>query len=417
MKTNNTSHKKAVQLKKHKTLATSFFIIMLALYIITEIVLRSHTNVWLGYVKAFAEAAMVGALADWFAVTALFHHPAGLKIPHTNLIEKKKQDIGNNLGAFVVDNFLNPETIRPYIDQIDISGVLTKWLEKESNRHQLIEETSIILNKILEDIKDEDIAAFISKKGTELIKKVEMNKVFATILQYLLDRQEHEKVLSSLLKRIKYYIVENEDTVRQRVKKESGLFVPGFVDNMLANRITVGLANFLHEIEDDKNHRIRQEITLHLYNFTRQLKEENKWNDDFEKIKSGLFSPENLQQYANDIWQNIKATVLKELDNKDSNFFSYLNKTISGFAKNLNTDETLRHKINKQVKYNTYRLILKNKATVAAIISNTVGNWKGRELSEKLELEVGKDLQYIRINGTLVGGLVGLLIYAITQLF
>lgn len=417
MKTNNTSHKKAVQLKKHKTLATSFFIIMLALYIITEIVLRSHTNVWLGYVKAFAEAAMVGALADWFAVTALFHHPAGLKIPHTNLIEKKKQDIGNNLGAFVVDNFLNPETIRPYIDQIDISVVLTKWLEKESNRHQLIEETSIILNKILEDIKDEDIAAFISKKGTELIKKVEMNKVFATILQYLLDRQEHEKVLSFLLKRIKYYIVENEDTVRQRVKKESGLFVPGFVDNMLANRITVGLANFLHEIEDDKNHRIRQEITLHLYNFTRQLKEENKWNDDFEKIKSGLFSPENLQQYANDIWQNIKATVLKELDNKDSNFFSYLNKTISGFAKNLNTDETLRHKINKQVKYNTYRLILKNKATVAAIISNTVGNWKGRELSEKLELEVGKDLQYIRINGTLVGGLVGLLIYAITQLF
>lgn len=381
-----------------------------------EVAARTHTAVWMGYIKAFAEAAMVGALADWFAVTALFHHPMGLKIPHTNLIEKKKQDIGNNLGAFVVDNFLNPETIRPYIEQIDISVGLTKWLDKENNRQIIIEETSVILNKILEDVKDEDITRFIAKKGNELIHNIALNKVFATILQYLLERNEHEKVLSFLLEKIKYYIVENEETVRQRVKKESGFFVPGFVDNMLANRITVGIANFLHEVEENKDHRIRQEITEHLYKFSTQLKEENKWNEDFEKIKSGLLSPENLHQYANDIWQNIKTNILKELANKDTAFFNYLNKTISGFALNLKKDEGLRNKINKQVKYNAYRLILKNKATVGSIISKTVGNWKGRELSEKLELEVGKDLQYIRINGTLVGGLVGLLIYSITQL-
>lgn len=416
MKTNDTYHKKAKQLKKHKTLATSFFVIMLVLYITMEVTIRNHTAIWMGYVKAFAEAAMVGALADWFAVTALFHHPMGLRIPHTNLIEKKKQDIGDNLGAFVVDNFLNPETIRPYIEQMDISVTLTKWLDKESNKQIIIEETSIILNKILEDLNDEEIARFIAKKGNELIQKVALNKVFASILQYLLERKEHEKILSFLLEKIKYYIVENEDTVKQRVKKESGFFVPGFVDNMLANRITVGIANFLHEIEEDKDHRIRQEITEHLYKFSTQLKEENKWNEDFEKIKSGLLSPENLNQYANDIWQNIKATILKEITNKDAAFFNYLHKTISGFALNLKTDQGLRDKINKQVKYNAFRLILKNKATVGNIISNTVGNWKGRELSEKLELEVGKDLQYIRINGTLVGGLVGLLIYSITQL-
>ncbi len=416
MEQHNSVSVKAVQLKKHKAIATAFFVAMALIYISTEVLLRKGFPLWFGYIKAFSEAAMVGALADWFAVTALFHHPLGLKIPHTNLIEKKKKDIGDNLGTFVVDNFLNPQTIRPYISKIQVSNYVALWLEKDRNRKTLLAELSKIINNILQKADDEVVASFIAKKGEELVDNIELNKVIASALQYIVDKNEHEKVLTYFLSKAKYYVVDNEEAVRKRVKKESGILVPGFVDNMLANRITVGIANYLHEIEQDPNHAIRQELTGQLYKFVQQLREENKWKAELNKLKDGLLSGQNLQKYASDIWANIKSVLLNELSSEDSKFLNYLDKNILGFAQGLKSDETMRNNIDSWVRLNAYRFLLKNTGNVGVLISSTVGNWEGSELSHKLELEVGKDLQFIRINGTLVGGLVGLIIYTVTQL-
>ncbi|ANI87995.1 hypothetical protein A9P82_00870 [Arachidicoccus ginsenosidimutans] len=412
---NTTTDYKSVQLKKHKVIATTFFVVMALIYITSEILLRKNSVSWLGYVKAFSEAAMVGALADWFAVTALFHHPLGLKIPHTNLIEERKKSIGDNLGKFVVENFLSPQTIRPYISKIQVSGYAADWLEKEKNRKMLLTEITKIINNILQKIDDAAVSGFIAQKGEELLNKVEINKVLASALQYVADKKEHEKILDYVLNKAKYYVAENEDLVRARVKKESGILVPGFVDNMLANRITVGIANYLHEIEQDPNHSIRKELTQQLYKFIQQLREEDKWKNELNKLKEGLLSKDNIQKYATDMWNSIKFILLIELSYDGSKLLTYLDKNILSFAQNLKNDETMRKNIDAWFRLNAYKLFLKNVNNVGDLISNTVGNWEGNELSHKLELEVGKDLQFIRINGTLVGGLVGLIIYAITQ--
>ncbi|MDE1193163.1 MAG: DUF445 domain-containing protein [Arachidicoccus sp.] len=413
---NSTPDYKVSQLKKHKTIATAFFVAMALIYIAMEIFLRKYPATWEGYVKAFSEAAMVGALADWFAVTALFHHPLGLKIPHTNLIEEKKKSIGDNLGNFVVENFLNQKTIRPYINKLKVSQYIAEWLEKSQNRQKLIYEVSLIINNILQKSNDEIVTGFIAKKGEELINNISIGKTLATALQYFVDNKEYEKLLNYLLSKAKFYVAENEDIVRARVKKESGILVPGFVDNMIANRITVGIANYLHEIETDDNHPIRKEIAAQLNNVIQQLREENKWHDELTKLKNGLLSKENIQKYSSQIWIKIKQILITELSNQNSKFLNYIDKNIVEFANNLKTDITLQNNIDNWVRLNAYRIILKNTNNVGTLISNTVGNWEGNELSRKLELEVGKDLQFIRINGTLVGGLVGLVIYTITQL-
>jgi uncharacterized membrane-anchored protein YjiN (DUF445 family) len=359
---------------------------------------------------------MVGALADWFAVTALFHHPLGLKIPHTNLIEKSKKNIGDNLGKFVTENFLNPSAIRPYIAKIKVSERVAEWLEKDGNRKKLLSESAKIILEILQKSNDETVSIFIANKGKELLNNIAVNKIVASALQYLLDKNEHEKILSYLLNKAKYYIYENEETVRQRVKKESGFLVPGFVDNMIANRITVGIVNYLHEIEQTPDHAIRKEISQQLYGFAKQIREEDKWKSELDKLKEDLLSQENLQQYAADIWARIKTIFTDDLNNENSKFLHYLDGSILNFAQNLKTNGDMQNSLDAWVRQNAYRFLLRNTARVSALISATVGNWQGRELSQKLELEVGKDLQYIRINGTLVGGLVGLIIYIITQL-
>lgn len=407
---------KVKQLRRHKQLATGLFLLMLLVYIAMTWYGRTHTAAWTGYVKAFAEAAMVGALADWFAVTALFHHPLGLPIPHTNLIERSKKSIGDNLGNFVVSNFLSPQNIRPYIRKITVSAYVGDWLSNKKNTTLLVTEITKLLKDIIRKMDDEAVAGFIGKKGTALIGQVNLNQVVANALHYFLERGEQEQLVTSLAAKIKGYISENEHMVQERVKKESYFFVPKFVDQKLANKISGGLIRYFEEIETDKQHKIRIEIAAQLAQFVQDLRTAHRWQEEFQQLKNGLLSPDKVEQYAGDIWKSIKETLSDELSAPDSGLLRYLSKAITDLSDSLKHDALLQERIDRWIRHTAYKYILRNTNNVGLLISNTVGNWQGRELSRKLELEVGKDLQFIRINGTLVGGLVGLLIYTITQL-
>ncbi len=411
----NTSTK-AQQLRNHKRLATGLFLLMVAVYSLMTYLSRSNPAHWIGYIKAFSEAAMVGALADWFAVTALFHHPLGLPIPHTNLIEKSKKSIGDNLGNFVVDNFLTPQNIRPYIQQLSLSAYAAEWLSGKKNKDLLIAELVKVLKDIIAKIDDTVVAGFIARKGSELVGTIELNKIVAQALHYLLEKKEQEKLVTTLAGRIKKFISENEAMVQEKVKEESYFFVPKFIENKLAAKISGGLARYFEEIENDEHHKIRGEITQQLEQFAQELRTEGKWIAAFDELKSGLLSGENINRYAADIWQSLKQTLSQELADENSVMIRYFSKTVDELVANLKQDEALRQRIDGWIRLTAYKYILRNTDNVGTLISNTVGNWQGRELSQKLELEVGKDLQFIRINGTLVGGLVGLLIYTITQL-
>lgn len=408
---------KAKQLQNHKLLATSLFVLMLVIFILATWLSRNHPAAWVGYVVAFSEAAMVGALADWFAVTALFHHPLGIPIPHTNLIENSKKSIGDNLGNFVVGNFLTAATIRPYIQKLAVAAYAANWLNAGKNKQLLIKETARLLNDILTKTDDAVITGFMANKGSELLTEIKLNVLVSNALVWFIDKKEQDKLITLVAQKIKMYIGENESVVKEKVKAESYFFIPKFVDNKLASKITNGLIDYFDDVEKNNEHHIRAEIATQLYDFAEKLHTDPKWTVAFNELKANLLPPQKLNEYASAAWQSLKTTLQNELNNEGSALLTYFSKMVNAWADDLKNDKNLQYKIDSWVHYNAYKLILRNTDRVGTLISNTVGNWQGRELSQKLELEVGKDLQFIRINGTIVGGLVGLLIHIITQLF
>ena len=337
------------KLQHHKNIATGLFVLMLVIYIVTVIAHKKAPELtFIGYIKAFSEAAMVGALADWFAVTALFHKPLGLNIPHTNLIEERKNDIGENLGDFVVENFLKPKQIRPYITNIKISTFIIEQLSKEST-----------LTKIKSFVKD-----------------IPLNKKVSEALISFLDENKHQEFLQYFFEKIATYLFENEELIHQEIKEQFSSLTPSFVKNKVAKKVANGLYLLALKTSQDKTHPIRAEITAQLYEFAEKLNTP-EWEQHLAKLLRTA-----TERLTDELRQNVQL-----------------------------------HQIDIWAQKTAYQFVLKNKEEVGKLISHTVENWEGRELSEKLELEVGKDLQFIRINGTLVGGLVGLAIYAITQLF
>jgi uncharacterized membrane-anchored protein YjiN (DUF445 family) len=410
-------NQKKTQLRNYKMFATGLFVLMAIIFVVMTILEKKNPAHWIGYIRAFSEAAMVGALADWFAVTALFHHPMGIKIPHTNLIEKSKEKIGDNLGNFVVENFLSPKNIRPYIQKLKISHFVGEWLSKKNNQENLLKEISNIVFDILHQLDDTAVVNFIGKKAKEMSADLKINQIIGNGLEYILDKKDHQKLITNLSKQIKDYVLNNQEMVKNRVKKESYFLIPKFVDDNIADKITKGLSKYFEEVELNENHSLRNEITQKLYSFSKEIATEEKWIEEFRDIKNDFLKEEKINQYSRDIWISIKKSLSKELEEEQSSLKNYIRKNLAELSQNLQTDENFQHKIDHWIRVTAYKYILKNTHQFGELISGTVGNWEGKELSEKLELEVGKDLQFIRVNGTLVGGLVGLIIYTITEFF
>ena len=412
-----TDEEKKIQLRNYKMFATGLFVLMAVIFVVMTILEKKNPAHWIGYIRAFSEAAMVGALADWFAVTALFHYPLGIRIPHTNLIENSKERIGDNLGNFVVENFLSPQNIRPYIQKLKISNFVGDWLSKERNQENLMKELSNIVLDILNKLDDTEVVNFIGKKAKEMTDDVKINEIIGNGLDYVLDKNDHQRFITNLSKQIKEYVLNNQKMVKERVKSESFFLIPKFVDDGIAEKITKGLSNYFEEVELDENHSLRAEITQKLYEFSKEIQTEEKWVEEFRTIKNDFLKEEKIQQYSTDIWNSIKKSLSKELEEEQSALKNYLRKNLAELSENLKTDEKFQNKIDNWVRVTAYKYILKNTHQFGALISSTVGNWEGKELSEKLELEVGKDLQFIRVNGTIVGGFVGLIIYTVTEFF
>ena len=408
---------KKIQLRKYKMFATGLFVLMAVIFVVMTILEKKNPAHWIGYIRAFSEAAMVGALADWFAVTALFNYPLGIKIPHTNLIENSKERIGDNLGNFVVENFLSPQNIRPYIQKIKISNFVGDWLSKERNQENLMKEVSTIILDILNKLDDTAVVSFIGKKAKEMSADLKINQIVGNGIEYILDKKDHQRFITNLSKQIKEYVMNNQEMVKQRVKSESYFLIPKFVDDGIAEKITSGLSKYFEEVELDENHSLRTEITQKLYSFSKEIQTDEKWVEEFKAIKNDFLKEEKIQQYSQDIWLSIKKSLSSELEEEQSALKNYLRKNLAELSENLKTDEVFQNKIDHWVRATAYKYILKNTHQFGALISSTVGNWEGKELSAKMELEVGKDLQFIRVNGTLVGGLVGLIIYTVSNFF
>lgn len=405
---------KKKRLQRFKMMALLLLLLMAVIYAACAAFIDKYP--WLGYFRAFAEAAMVGGLADWFAVTALFHYPLGIKIPHTNLIENSKQRIGENLGDFVVSNFITPEIIRPRIEQLTIAEKLGAWLASDKNRQPIVNEVMVLASDMLQHTEQEQIVRLFTQQAQTLVNDINAGNLIADVLNYVLEHKKQEPLIDRALEKIEEWILEHESMVRNRVKEESSALIPGFVDNMIAKKITNGFIRLAEEIRNNPEHPIRQDINRQLSKLRDEIKSSPEWQARLQDAKTKLLSANAIESYARQAVAQLLQAFGDDIQKADSSVKNYLHQTLQKIAQQLQTEKETSNKIDNWIHYHAFRLIMNSRAWAGALISQTVGNWQGAALSEKLEQEVGRDLQFIRINGTLVGGLVGLLIYTITQL-
>ena len=411
-----TDEEKKISLKKHKTIATGLFVLMAIVYALMVYIGTKSDDKWIGYVEAFSEAAMVGALADWFAVTALFRYPLGLKIPHTNLIERSKNAIGDNLGSFVTNNFLTPSNIRPYIEKLDVVKFVAEWMNKKSNQEVLQEELIGFVKKVVKDLNDDEVVDFLTLKGDEIIKQFDLNDLASTAVTYLVEKDKHAEILDLVLPKAKKYIEESDVLIEGKINEKHPV-ISFFAGKKISKGVVNGVISFIDEIESDQDHPIRKNIQESLLTIADKIKTDPNWRAKLNDARDEFITPDKVNEYAADLWNTLKTNLTESFDQDDSTLQNYIKKNIEKLSQNLSENDDLIFKINNWIRHFLYRMILKNVTEVEHLISKTVGDWEGKELSDKLELEVGKDLQFIRINGTIVGGIVGLIIYTITQLF
>ena len=407
---------KKQQLKKHKLIATGLFVLMAIVYVLMLLLSKHNHQSWMNYVKAFSEAGMVGALADWFAVTALFKYPLGIKIPHTNLINNNKDALGENLGSFVSENFLNQATIRPYVTKIDLSGFILNWISNEKNFNKTTIEIRKVLKSILLKIDDEEVIQLISSKGKDILNDLNLQELISKGLFYAVENNEHQRLISLIIPQAKHYVENNKEAIYDKVVEKNPIL--GLIGGKaITNQLISGIISFLDDIQNNGNHNIRNELTTKLYEICESIKTDENWKSRFDNLKEEFITDEKLQDYASKLWENTKSNLVSNLEDENSALNQYIEKYLKEIRQNLVENESTKAKINKTVHKFIYKLALRNSNEIGNIISKTVKDWDGKEMSDKLELEVGKDLQFIRINGTLVGSIVGLLIYSLTVFF
>lgn len=407
---------KEKQLRFHKTRATGLFVLMALIFVACVAFQTESSPIWLDYVRAFSEAAMVGALADWYAVTALFHHPLGLKIPHTNIIRKKKTQIGDNLGEFIVDKFLSDDNVRPYIERLQPSQFIGNWLAKDSTQKVIVRESSALILDTLHKIDDREVVAFIKKQSLEMADGLEAHKVAASAIDFVLDKRWHQEFITAISQEIRNYIVQNHKDIYNLVQEKSHKLIPDAVDKKIAKEITISLLSFLLELENDPKHAVYREIPARLWELKHQILTDETWHKNLNSIKEELMQDEKLERFAYDIWYTIKQTAITAIEADESALKKQIRRQIAKLADDLQQNNVLQSKLDPWIHKTAYRYFRKNRHQIAKFISSTVGNWEADRLNKTLELEVGKDLQYIRINGTLIGGLVGVIIHFIGSL-
>jgi uncharacterized membrane-anchored protein YjiN (DUF445 family) len=386
-------------------------LILLGFAVVLFVVANVYKVDWL---KALSEAAMVGGIADWFAVVALFRHPLGIPIPHTALIPSNKDKIGENLGNFVSEEFLTRDKLEVKIEQFNVAVKASDWLIEEKNANlvaNLIAEN--VIPGALKTIDDEEVQHFIQTQFSGKLSKVNFAEWIALGLESLAKSDKQEELVTNVLKTLIVELQNNKHLIEEKVKSSTPFLSFGLADKKITKEIFNGLYNFLEQASHQDS-TIRKRVNDYVMDFITELKESPEMQQKVNDLVLGFANKKEVQDYINGIWLEIKTAITNDLDQKEKSAIKKgVANMIQGFGKGIQNDQLMMDKINNFVKNDVLSVLINNKKMIGDLISSTVKSWDTDEVSKKLELEIGSDLQYIRINGTLVGGLVGLLIYAV----
>jgi len=374
---------------------------------------------WIGYLGAAGEAGMVGALADWFAVTALFKHPLGIPIPHTAIIKRKKDQLGEGLGNFVRENFLSPEVVGTKIRDAQIPSRLGKWLSEPSHAERVAAESATVLRVLVELLRDEDVAQVIDRLIVRRVAEPRWGPPAGRVLATLLAENRQDALIQLLADRAFQWSLNAGEVIQRVIERDSPTWSPRFIDHLVGDRIHRELMDFTDKVRRYPGHELRRSATRFLFEFADDLQNDDATIARAEAVKEQLMSREEVAGAAATAWKTLKRLVLEGpggLADPSSIVRTRIADAVVRIGESLRDDAELRDTVDNWIVRGAEHVVAQYGVEITAIITDTIERWDADEASRRIELHVGRDLQFIRINGTVVGSLAGLIIYAIAQL-
>ncbi len=397
-------------------LATGMLITMLAILVLSNVFLSFHPSV--GYLRAFAEAAVVGALADWFAVTALFRQPLGLPIPHTAIVPRNKERIGESLGRFVELNFASPEVVSSKLAGADMAGKLARWLSDPERAEVFADHATRLVPQLLESIDDHDVQRFVSGSLADRAERIELGPLLGEAVRMLTAEKRHQVLLDKLLHEADEYITANEPRIRQRVREDTAwLWQRLYMDDKVADNVVAVLREAFAEIGREPAHPLRVRLDEAIERLASQLATSPEYRDQISEHARKLLGHPALRDYVAGLWRDIRSSLQEDAVSSDSVLRAWIREMMQAATQALLQNEELRGRLNEWMHDVAVEVVESHQRDVGLLIADTVRAWDTETVTRRIEQQVGEDLQYIRINGTLIGGLVGLTIYTVSRAF
>ncbi|MGV9193558.1 DUF445 domain-containing protein [Microbacterium sp. MC2] len=390
-------------------------LLLMAIVFIVAFVLQDRYP-WLGYVRAAAEGGMVGALADWFAVTALFRHPLGIPIPHTAIIPRRKDEIGRSLGDFVETNFLEGEVVRGKLEQTAIARRAGQWLREPEHADVVAAEAATMAAGILHALSDDEVQDLISDLAREHLIDPQWAPALGGWLSRVVDAGAHHGAVDLAVDSITTWLHANQQAFSGLVSRRLPSWVPSIAMRLVDDTVYHEAVKFAEAVQRDAGHPARAAVDGYLARLADSLQHDAATIARLEDAKGAVFDSPRVRELAAEAWHTAKTGLLRALEDPASPLRRRVTAALAEIGGRLATDPALQQRVDARITDAAVFLVDRYRHDIASIITDTVEKWDPAETTEKIELMVGRDLQYIRLNGTIVGALAGVAIYTIAHL-
>ncbi|MCK6091083.1 DUF445 domain-containing protein [Micrococcus endophyticus] len=402
-------------LRRMKAVALGLLVVLAVVFAVAFPLQDVHP-VW-GYVRAAAEGGMVGALADWFAVTALFRHPMGIPVPHTALIPRKKDQLGAALTEFVQENFLDSDVAREKVEGLEVAAAAGGWLRRPENAERAAREVATAARGAMAAADDDAVQELLRQLMQRHMVEPEWSPTLAGVLQDVVTGRHHERVVDLVVEHTGDWVAAHPEMFVETVRRRSPEWSPDLVDRLLAERLHAEALKYLAGIRDDRDHEARRAVDDWLTRLSAEMRDDPHTRASVERFKHSLFADERLRAWAGRAWTSLRDSLLDALEDPASDLHRALVAALRDLGARLQEDPVLRDRVDGHARAAAAYALSTYGPAVTGVIEETVARWDGDQTARTLELFVGKDLQYIRINGSIVGALAGLTIHAVATLF
>jgi uncharacterized membrane-anchored protein YjiN (DUF445 family) len=402
------------ELKVMKRAATGLLAVALVVFIVARWLEPSYP--WLGFVRATAEASLVGGLADWFAVTALFRRPLGLPIPHTAIIQTQKDRIGQVLANFVQSHFLSREVLTAKLRSMRLAERVARWVSDPDHSTRIARHLAVGVAQAVQTLPESDARDLIRDSALARLQSVQLAPVLGNLLSAVATDDRHQALLDEALRLVRDALDSNRDDLRRKIREESPWWVPGVIDDALHQRILAAAHKLIEEVAMDRQHPLRLKFDVAFRDFVDRLQHSPKVIARTEELKEDLLGHPMVEEFAASLWDRARRAAARFSTEGDGAAVQPLARGISALGESLLENESRRAELDEFVTDFIASLVEQHRHEVGDLIAQTVRRWDPDVAAQRIELAVGRDLQFIRLNGTLVGGLAGLVIYTVSIL-